>query len=87
MYWLHEIEFNIVNNLAIVDFCNYPSKPVVITVSEVGLPNNLVYAGIIHLEGELFVHLFFDNQRKSVQGSVPMKELAASIADTKQDLE
>jgi len=31
-------------------------------VSEVGLPSDLVYTGIIHLEGELFVHLFFDNQ-------------------------
>jgi len=80
MYWLHEIELNIANNLAIVGFCNYLSKSGVITVSEVGLPNGLVYAGIIQLQGELFVHLFFANHRKSIQGSTAINEFAVTFA-------
>ncbi len=49
-----------------VHLCNYSSKSGIIIVSKVGLPRDLVYTGIIHLEGELLVNLFLDNHRKSV---------------------
>lgn len=79
MYWLHEIELNIVSNLAIVHLCNYPSKSEALNVGEVGLPNVLLHAVIIRIKGELFVHLLFDTQRKSVQDRTPVKELCVSL--------
>lgn len=38
MYWFHEIELSIANDLTTFDFCNYLSKSGVINVGEVGLP-------------------------------------------------